>query len=84
MKVVIEISPEHYDGFVKECDVSSAQYTILKNGIVTCDQSGGIEQRRIVILCEEENAVALLDYALRVYPEAARAIAARSNYTASG
>lgn len=80
VKVVFEILPEYYDGFVKKCDVSSAQYAILKNGVVTRDQVGGIEQRKIRILCNEESAAILLDYALRVYPEAAPAIAARTHY----
>ena len=81
MKVIIEISPEHYDAFLDKCDVSSAQYSILKNGVIALDKVDGRQQRMIKILCDEETAVLLFDSATRLYPEAAAAIAARTNYT---
>lgn len=38
---MIEISPEHYDAFLNKCDVSSAEYSILKDGVIALDQVEG-------------------------------------------
>jgi hypothetical protein len=70
MKVLIKMSQEHYDLFVAECDITSREYTILKNGIVTRDQQTGADRRTIEILCDREEADQLLDTATRLYPDA--------------
>jgi hypothetical protein len=67
--------PEDYDLLVAECDITSREYTILKNGILTSDQSEDYERETIEILCEKGEADLLLDAANRLYPQAAPAIA---------
>lgn len=76
MKVLIRIPPEQYDLFVAECDITSPQYTILKNALVAHDGNAGHDRRTIEILCAEEEAFTLLDTARRVYPDVVPAIAA--------
>ena len=61
---------EHYDVFSAELDITSREYSILKNNIV----DGGPESRPgeaiIKILCDNEEAELLLDAATRVFPAA--------------
>ncbi len=68
MKVLIEMTPEHYELFVAECDITSREYTILKNSVVT-GQPYARENRMVWILCDRDEAKLLLDTAARVYPE---------------
>ena len=68
------MSSEDYELFVAECDITSREYTILKNSIVASDQSDGSERKTIEILCDKDEA-ALLEAAIRLYPKAAPAIA---------
>jgi hypothetical protein len=75
VKVLIEITPERYELFLAECDITSREYTILKNGVISRDQSDGRDRRVIEILCDEDEATQLLDAAARLYPDAAPAIA---------
>jgi hypothetical protein len=70
MKVLIQMSQEHYDLFVAECDITSREYSILKNSIVVRNQETGEERRTIEILCDKEEADQLLDTATRLYPDA--------------
>ena len=75
LKIVIEISPEQYDGFVAKCDIASREYSILKNGLVVRDPKSA-EQRMIGILCDSVEAARLLYAASLLYPEAVPAITA--------
>jgi hypothetical protein len=75
MKILIELSLKDYDLFVAECDITSREYTILKNGIVASDQSEGHERRIMTVLCDAEEAALLLDAATKLYPKAAPVIA---------
>jgi hypothetical protein len=69
MKIVVEISPEHYDDLLGKLSVDSAEYGILKNGIVT---GGSAKANRIIeIACELSEAKALLHVAQELCPEAA-------------
>ena len=74
MKLVIAISPEHYDPFLQECEIGSREYTILKNAIVALSSNDGHERQIIQILCDEHEAAHLLDAATRLYPDAAHDI----------
>jgi hypothetical protein len=74
VEIVIEMIPEHYDGFVAKCDIASREYSILKNGVVVRDSKSG-EQRVIGILCDKVEAARLLYAATQLYPEAVHAIA---------
>lgn len=68
------LPPEHYDLFVAECDITSREYSILKNAVVARDIS---EDKRVIeILCDTEEADRLLDLAKRRYPEVVPSIRA--------
>lgn len=76
MKILIEMSPEHYDLFVAECDITSREYSILKNGVVAREPK---EDKPVIeILCDKDEVDRLLDAAKRRYPEALPAIRAGS------
>jgi len=70
MKVLIAMSPEHYELFAAECDIKSPEYSILKNAIVSRDDG-----RAINLLCDENEATQLLQAARQLYPAAADPIA---------
>ncbi|MGZ8529454.1 MAG: hypothetical protein ACXW6J_02300 [Candidatus Binatia bacterium] len=67
--VLIRLPAEHYDLFVAACEITSPEYTILKNNIVARHQSSD-EQPTVEILCDMEEAKLLLETARRLYPEA--------------
>ena len=67
--LLIRLPPEHYDLFVAACEITSPEYTILKNNIVARHQSSD-EQPTVEILCDMEEAKLLLETARRLYPEA--------------
>ena len=66
---MIQLPPEHYDLFVAACEITSPEYTILKNNIVARHQSSE-EPPMIEIMCDMEEAKLLLETARRLYPEA--------------
>lgn len=61
--------PERYDPFVAKCDITSREYSILKNSLVFREQNGG-EKRVIELVCETDEALTLLYAANRLCPEA--------------
>ena len=64
MKLLIEMTPEHYDGFLDRCpDDWPSEFAILKNGLVINREIDGNERRMIVIYCEEIQAEMLLSAA---------------------
>jgi len=67
--LVTQLPPEHYDLFVAACEITSPEYTILKNNIAARHQ-GSDEQPTVEILCDMDEAKLLLATARRVYPEA--------------
>jgi hypothetical protein len=67
--VLIRLPPEHYDLFVAACEITSPEYTILKNNIVARHQSSE-GPPMVEILCTMDEAKLLLEAARRVYPEA--------------
>ena len=69
MKIMIEMSPEHYDRLLSKVSQGSMAYIVLKNGIVS---GGSDEKNRIIeIACEESEAKTLLHIARDLCPEAA-------------
>ena len=66
---MIQLPPEHYDVFVAACEITSPEYTILKNNIVARHQSSE-EPPMIEIVCDMDEAKLLLETARRLYPEA--------------
>jgi hypothetical protein len=67
--LLIQLPPEHYDLFVAACEITSPEYTILKNNIVARRQSSE-EPPMVEIICDMDEAKLLLEIARRVYPEA--------------
>ena len=70
MKAFIEMPREHYDVFSAELDITSREYSILKNNIVDGGPETGPGEPTIKILCDNEEADLLLDAAARVFPAA--------------
>jgi hypothetical protein len=69
MKIVVEMSPEHYDELLGRLSPVSTEYSLLKNGIVT---GGSARKNRIIeIACELSEAKALLRVAQDLCAEAA-------------
>lgn len=61
VKILIELSPEHYDDFLTSCaDDLQREYAILRNGIIVKRQIEGTTRRLIKILCDESDARRLL------------------------
>ena len=69
MKILVEMSPEHYDNLLGKVSRDSVEYSLLKNGIVT---GGAAKENRIIeIACELFEAKTLLHVARGLCPEAA-------------
>ena len=69
MKILIDMSTEHYEGLLNKCiDTWPAEYVTLKNGVVIRRQIEGVERRRIAILCEKYQAHNLLILARSLQP----------------
>jgi hypothetical protein len=67
--VLIRLPPEHYELLVAACDITSPEYTILKNNIVP-RQQGTEAPPMVEILCDMDEAKLLLEAAKSAYPEA--------------
>jgi hypothetical protein len=63
VKILIDISPEHYDRLLKEFSEESRIYAILKNGLVIHHFEAGNEFRTVEILCEKFHARMILTVA---------------------
>ena len=70
MKILIDISPEHYDRILSEFSEESRMYAILKNGLVIHYFESGNEFRTVEILCEKYYARMILAAAEMYCPEA--------------
>ena len=74
MKILIDISPEHYDRILSEFDQESRMYAILKNGLVIHHFEACNEFRTVEILCDKFHARMILAAAEIFCPEAAAQI----------
>ncbi len=70
MKTLIEMPREHYDIFAAELDITSREYSILKNNIAGGGPETGPDRPNIEIVCDDEEAQLLLNAATRVFPAA--------------
>ena len=70
MKILVEMSPEHYDRLLDKLSEVSAAYAILKNGVVV-HPSGASSDRIIHIACEMAQAETMLHAARQLFPAAA-------------
>ncbi len=74
MKILIDITPEHYDRLLGQFTEESDIYAILKNGLVIHYFEAGKDLRTIEILCEKFHARMILAVAEMYCPEAAATI----------
>lgn len=56
MKILIQISPEHYDGSNKCTDSSPTEYAILKNGVVIRRVVEDENRSLVAVLCDQHQA----------------------------
>ena len=70
MKILVDISPEHYDRILNEFSEESRMYAILKNGLVLHYFEAGKEFRTVEILCDKFHARMILAAAEMYCPEA--------------
>jgi hypothetical protein len=74
VKILIDISPEHYDRILSEFTEDSRMYAILKNGLVIHHFQAGNEFKTVEILCDKFHARMILAAAEIFCPEAAAQI----------
>jgi hypothetical protein len=74
VKILIDISTEHYDHLLTQFTEESRIYAILKNGLVIHHFEGGNEFRTVEILCDKFHARMILAAAEMYCPEAAAEI----------
>jgi len=70
LKILIDISPEHYARLLSEFTEESRIYAILKNGLVIHHLKAGEVSRTVEILCEKFHARMILAVAEIFCPEA--------------
>jgi ribonuclease HIII len=74
VKILIDISPEHYDRILSEFTEDSRMYAILKNGLVIHHFEASNEFKTVEILCDKFHARMILAAAEIFCPEAAAEI----------
>ena len=74
MKILVDISPEHYDRLLSQFTEESRIYAILKNGLVIHHFEAGNDFRTVEILCDKFHARMILAAAEIYCPEAAAEI----------
>jgi hypothetical protein len=70
VKILLEISPEHYDRLLSGVSEKSALYSVLKNGVVIQSTQKGTRSKMIEILCEKFHARMLRALAESLSPQA--------------
>ena len=70
MKILLEISPEHYDRLLSGVSEKSALYGVLKNGVVVQSTKKGTQSKMIEILCDKFHARMLRSLAENFSPQA--------------
>jgi hypothetical protein len=74
-RVSIEIPLSVYDSFIEECEESSSEFEILKNGLIFRRRKGNDFERFAKVDCTLEDANKLLLLATKICPEVVVAIA---------
>jgi hypothetical protein len=74
MKIEIEMDREHYDALLNQVVKESREYYLLKNSIMI--RYPGMFQSTVLIVCDDQDASALLKVASQCCPQAASAIEA--------
>lgn len=68
-RVSIEMSLRAYDGFIEQCEESSREYAVLKNGVIFRRKKDGHFKRFVKIECTFEDAEKLLLLAVKTCPD---------------
>jgi hypothetical protein len=68
VRVIIEMSLQHYDRFLFRCDPASREHALLKNGVIVRRPKQDHFERIVEIDCTLKEAKALLDLAKQLYP----------------
>src|SRR5262245_779696 len=74
VKILIDISPEHYDRILSEFTEDSYMYTIHRSGLVLPHLEACNDTRTVEILCDKFHARMILAAAEMYCPEAAAEI----------
>jgi len=74
VKILVDLSPEHYDRILDEFSEESRLYAVLKNGLVLHHFEGSNDFRTVEILCDKFHARMILAAAEMYCPEAAAEI----------
>src|SRR4249920_2644715 len=80
MKILLEISPEHYDRLLSGVSEKSLLYGVLKNGVVIHPTKAGPGSRMIEILCEKFHARMLRALAENLSPQAVPRLKRQSDF----
>jgi hypothetical protein len=70
MKILLQISPEHYDRLLSGVSEKSSLYGVLKNGVLTNPAKTSAGSKMIEILCEKFHARMLRTLAANLSPQA--------------
>ena len=70
MKILLKMSPEHYDRLLSGISEKSSLYSVLKNGVVINSTTAGGGSKMIEILCEKFHARMLRALAANLSPQA--------------
>ena len=68
MKIVLKMSPEHYDRLLSGVSEKSSLYGVLKNGVVINPTKADAGSKMIEILCEKFHARMLRALAANLSP----------------
>ena len=68
MKILVKMSPEHYDRLLSGISEKSSLYSVLKNGVVINSTTAGGGSKMIEILCEKFHARMLRALAANLSP----------------
>jgi hypothetical protein len=74
-RVNIEILLPAYDAFIEQCEETSREFAILKNGLIFRRKKEGHFERFVKIECTHDDAQKLLLLAVKTCPEAVGDIA---------
>jgi hypothetical protein len=74
-RVTIEMPLAAYDRFIEQCETTSREYGILKNGLIIRQKKENQLERFVRIDCTLEDAEKLLSLANKVCPDAVGDIA---------
>lgn len=70
MKTLIELTFQDYNRILEECPELDREYAILKNGLLTPYVESRDDTRTVIILCNADEAKAIIDLAKRLFPNA--------------